>query len=90
MDTNIIIATGKSRSARSWKSQKMTWSALANKLAEPARGGAMHDILNVRHLKISTFRRRKTGVQPFGQLPSSQTLRDKWLPSFSQNVDCFF
>ena len=35
MNTNIIIATGKSRSARSWKSQKMTWSALANKLAEP-------------------------------------------------------
>ena len=35
MDTNIIIATGRSRSARSWKSQKMTWSALANKLAEP-------------------------------------------------------
>ena len=35
MDTQIIIATGKSRSARSWKSQKMTWSALANKLAEP-------------------------------------------------------
>lgn len=35
MDTNIIIATGKSRSARSWKSEKMTWSALANKLAEP-------------------------------------------------------
>ena len=59
-------------------------------LYQKARGGAMHDILNVRHLKISTFRRRKTGVQPFGQLPSSQTLRDKWLPSFSQNVDCFF
>lgn len=35
MDTTIIIATGRSRSARSWKSQKMTWSALANKLAEP-------------------------------------------------------
>lgn len=35
MDTNIIIATGRSRSARSWKSEKMTWSALANKLAEP-------------------------------------------------------
>jgi len=35
MDTTIIIATGKSRSARSWKSQKMTWSALASKLAEP-------------------------------------------------------
>lgn len=35
MDTNIIIATGRSRFARSWKSQKMTWSALANKLAEP-------------------------------------------------------
>ena len=35
MDTQIIIATGRSRSARSWKSQKMTWSALANKLAEP-------------------------------------------------------
>lgn len=35
MDTNIIIATGRSRSARSWKSDKMTWSALANKLAEP-------------------------------------------------------
>ena len=35
MDTNIIIATGRSRSARSWKSQKMTWSALASKLAEP-------------------------------------------------------
>ena len=35
MDTNIIIATGRSRSARSWKSQKMTWSELANKLAEP-------------------------------------------------------
>lgn len=34
-DTQIIIATGRSRSARSWKSQKMTWSALANKLAEP-------------------------------------------------------
>lgn len=35
MDTNIIIATGKSRSARSWKSQKMTWSELVSKLAEP-------------------------------------------------------
>lgn len=35
MDTNIIIATGRSRSARSWKSQKMTWSALVSKLAEP-------------------------------------------------------
>ncbi|MDU1980053.1 MAG: virulence-associated E family protein [Clostridium sp.] len=35
MDTTIIIATGRSRSARCWKSQKMTWSALANKLAEP-------------------------------------------------------
>ena len=35
MDTNIIIATGRSRSARSWKSQKMTWGELANKLAEP-------------------------------------------------------
>ena len=35
MDTNIIIATGRSRSARSWKSVKMTWSALADKLAEP-------------------------------------------------------
>lgn len=35
MDTTIIIATGKSRSARSWKSEKMTWSALAKKLAEP-------------------------------------------------------
>ena len=34
MDTNIIIATGKSRSARSWKSQKMTWSALVKKWAE--------------------------------------------------------
>ena len=54
------------------------------------RGGAMQDILSERHLKISTFRRRKPGVQPFWQLPSSQTLQDKWLPSFSQNVDCFF
>lgn len=35
MDTQIIIATGRSRSACSWKSEKMTWSALANKLAEP-------------------------------------------------------
>ena len=35
MDTQIIIATGRNRSARSWKSQKMTWSALAKKLAEP-------------------------------------------------------
>ncbi|WP_455239003.1 VapE domain-containing protein [Veillonella sp.] len=35
MDTDIIIATGKNRSARSWKSQKMTWSALANKLSTP-------------------------------------------------------
>lgn len=35
MDTQIIIATGRSRSARSWKSQKMTWGELANKLAEP-------------------------------------------------------
>ena len=31
-------------------------------LYQKARGGAMHDILNVRHLKISTFRRRKPGV----------------------------
>ena len=54
------------------------------------RGGAMQDILSERHLKISTFRRRKPGVQPFWQLPSSQTLQDKWLPSFFQNVDCFF
>ena len=35
MDTQIIIATGRSRSARCWKSDKLTWSALANKLAEP-------------------------------------------------------
>lgn len=35
MDTNIIIATGRNRSARCWKSQKMTWSALANKLSTP-------------------------------------------------------
>lgn len=35
MDTNIIIATGRSRSARSWKSQKMTWSELVSTLAEP-------------------------------------------------------
>ena len=35
MDTNIIIATGRSRSARSWKSDKMTWSELVSKLAEP-------------------------------------------------------
>lgn len=35
MDTNIIIATGRNRSARSWKSQKMTWSALAKKLSTP-------------------------------------------------------
>ena len=35
MDTTIITATGRSRSARSWKSQKMTWSALVSKLAEP-------------------------------------------------------
>lgn len=35
MDTNIITATGRSRSARSWKSQKMTWSELVSKLAEP-------------------------------------------------------
>lgn len=35
MDTNIIIATGRNRSAVAWKSQKMTWSALANKLSTP-------------------------------------------------------
>lgn len=35
MDTNIIIATGRNRSARSWKSQNMTWSALASKLSTP-------------------------------------------------------
>lgn len=35
MDTTIIIATGRSRSARSWKSDKMTWSELVSKLAEP-------------------------------------------------------
>lgn len=35
MDTNIIIATGRNRSARCWKSQKMTWSTLANKLSTP-------------------------------------------------------
>lgn len=35
MDTNIIIATGRSRSARSWTSKKMTWSELVSKLAEP-------------------------------------------------------
>lgn len=35
MDTTIIIATGKSRSARSWTSHKMTWGELASKLAEP-------------------------------------------------------
>nr|DAF52887.1 MAG TPA: replicative DNA helicase [Caudovirales sp. ctGAB12] len=35
MDTTIIIATGKSRSARSWTSKKMTWSELVSKLAEP-------------------------------------------------------
>ena len=35
MDTTIIIATGKSRSARSWMSKKMTWGELVKKLAEP-------------------------------------------------------
>ena len=35
MNTTIIIATGKSRSARSWTSHKMTWSELVSKLAEP-------------------------------------------------------
>lgn len=35
MDTTIIIATGKSRSARSWTSHKMTWGELVSKLAEP-------------------------------------------------------
>lgn len=35
MDTTIIIATGKSRSARCWTSHKMTWSELVSKLAEP-------------------------------------------------------
>lgn len=35
MDTNIIIATGRSRSARSWTSKKMTWSELVSELAEP-------------------------------------------------------
>lgn len=35
MDTQIIIATGRNRSARSWKSKNMTWSTLAKKLAEP-------------------------------------------------------
>lgn len=35
MDTTIIIATGKSRSARSWTSKKMTWSELVSELAEP-------------------------------------------------------
>ena len=59
-------------------------------LYQKVRGGAMQDILSERHLKISTFRRRKPGVQPFWQLLSSQSLRDKWRPSFSQNVDCFF
>lgn len=53
-------------------------------------GEAMRDIPSERHLKISRFRRRKPDVQPFWQLPSFQTLRDKWLPSFFQNVDCFF
>ena len=38
----------------------------------------------------STFRRQKLGVQPYWQLLPSPILRDKWLPSFSQNVDCFF
>ena len=53
-------------------------------LYQKVRGGAMQDVLSERHLKISTFRRRKPGVQPFGQLPYSQTLQDKWLPSFSR------
>ena len=35
MDTTIIIATGRSRSARSWTSKEMTWSELVSKLAEP-------------------------------------------------------
>ena len=48
-------------------------------LYQKVHGGAMQDIPSERHLKISTFRRWKPGVQPFWQLPS-----------FSQNVDCFF
>ena len=35
MDTTIIIATGKSRPPVAGSPEKMTWSALANKLAEP-------------------------------------------------------
>ena len=57
---------------------------------QKARGGAMQDPLNVRYLKILTPRRGKPGIQPFGRLPVSQTLRDKWLPLFSQNIDRFF
>ena len=45
---------------------------------------------NGKRRDISTFRRQKPGVQPYGQFLPSQQLRDKWLPSFSQNVDCFF
>ena len=31
-------------------------------LYQKVRGGAMQDVLSERHLKISTFRRRKPGV----------------------------
>ena len=37
-------------------------------LYQKVRGGAMQDILSERHLKISTFRRRKPDVQPFCEL----------------------
>ena len=47
-------------------------------------------IIKVQHRHCVFTIARDLGVQPFWQLPSSQTLQDKWLPSFSQNVDCFF
>ena len=47
-------------------------------------------IIKVQHRHCVFTIARELGVQPFWQLPSSQTLQDKWLPSFSQNVDCFF
>lgn len=35
MDNNIIIATGHSRSSLNWKSEKMTWQDLAERLLSP-------------------------------------------------------
>ena len=80
----IIIAVNK------WDAIEKDNNTVRN-IPRKSVSGAMQDILKRETPKNFNIPETETWRPAFwAASPSSQSLRDKWLPSFSQNVDCFF